>query len=236
MIPPDRPEGGRRRRRIAFAVAAAALVLVAVGICLHPGFQAAIGSWSVSGIKDRLIALGPWAWAFSAFLMLLQAIVAPLPAFVITIANGFVFGWFWGGVLSLLSATFAAHICFEVARALGRPAMERWAGKSIIDGADRFFERHGVWAILVARLLPFVPFDPISYAAGLTSTGRLAFLGANLAGQLPATFVYSTIGSRLEDGNLPWQAVAVLALAAVAVSIVAWMRGKVTPSSGGPPA
>ena len=218
------------------AIAAAVLVLAAIGTCLHPAFQAAVGSWSVSGIKDRLIALGPWAWAFSAFLMLLQAIVSPLPAFVITIANGFVFGWLRGAVLSLLSATLAAHVCFEVARALGRPAMERWVGRPIIAGADRFFERHGVWAILVARLLPFVPFDPISYVAGLTSTRRLAFLGANLLGQLPATLVYSTIGSQLEGGSLPWQAVAGLVLAAVAVSITAWVRGRVTPSSGGPPA
>jgi uncharacterized membrane protein YdjX (TVP38/TMEM64 family) len=168
--------------------------------------------------------------------MLLQAIVSPLPAFVITIANGFVFGWFWGGVLALLSATLAAHVCYEVARAIGRPAIERWVGPSIIERTDRFFERHGAWAILVARLLPFVPFDPISYAAGLTSTGRLRFLGANLAGQLPATFIYSTIGSRLDGGRLPWQAAAALVTAAVAIAIAAWARARVTPSSGGPPA
>jgi uncharacterized membrane protein YdjX (TVP38/TMEM64 family) len=189
----------------------------------------------VDGIKDRLLAMGAWAWAFSALLMLLQAIVSPLPAFVITIANGFVFGWFWGGVLALLSATLAAQVCYEVARALGRPAIERWVGGPIIERADRFFERHGAWAILVARLLPFVPFDPISYAAGLTSTGRLRFLGANLAGQVPATFVYSMIGSRLEDGRLPWQAAAILVAAAVAIGCIAWARGRITPSTGGPP-
>lgn len=213
-----------RRRRWPRVVVGLVIVLGGVAaVAFLPGVREVAGSWTVASVKEKLLALGPWAWAFSILLMVLQAIVSPLPAFVITIANGYVFGWFWGGVLALLSATLAAQLCYEAARALGRPALERWLGGSTLAWADRFFTRHGVWAVLVARLLPFVPFDPISYAAGLTSTTRGRFLGANLSGQVPATFIYSTLGSQLEDGRLPPAALALLGfLAAAALGAAVW--------------
>jgi uncharacterized membrane protein YdjX (TVP38/TMEM64 family) len=104
-----------------------------------------------------------------------------------------------------------------------RPAVERWMGERMLEWADQFFTRQGVWAVLVARLLPFVPFDPISFAAGLTSTPRLRFVAANLVGQVPATFIYSTLGSQLEDGKLPPGALLGLAfLAFVVLGVAAW--------------
>ncbi|MBI4600331.1 MAG: TVP38/TMEM64 family protein [Planctomycetes bacterium] len=211
----------RTGRRVAAALAAAAALALAAALLLAPAGRELIGSWSVSSVRDALLRMGPWAWLLSTALMVLQALASPLPAFVVTIANGYVFGPFWGGVLALLSATLAAQVCFEVARALGRPILERWLGGAVLEWADGFFERHGVWAVLVARLLPFVPFDPISYAAGLTTTTRARFVAANLVGQVPATFVYSTIGGRLVDGRLPGWVLWLLVGAAGAV-IAGW--------------
>jgi uncharacterized membrane protein YdjX (TVP38/TMEM64 family) len=42
--------------------------------------------------------------------MVLQAVAAPLPAFVITFANGLAFGAFWGGLLSVFGATVARSV------------------------------------------------------------------------------------------------------------------------------
>src|SRR4030095_7404392 len=75
----------------------AALGLAAFGLaCLHPTVREIITRWDVAAIKERLQALGPWAWVYATFLMVLQAIVSVLPAFVVTIADGLVFGWLWG--------------------------------------------------------------------------------------------------------------------------------------------
>jgi uncharacterized membrane protein YdjX (TVP38/TMEM64 family) len=48
--------------------------------------------------------------------------------------------------------------------------------------------------VLLARLLPFVSFDVISYAAGLTPLTFARFLVATGIGQLPATLLYSWLG------------------------------------------
>ena len=73
---------------------------------------------------ERFIdAWGPQAALVSFALMILQAIIAPLPAFLITFANASLFGAFWGGALSWVSAMAGAALCFFIARAL---AERRW--------------------------------------------------------------------------------------------------------------
>ena len=84
---------------------------------------------------------------------------------------------------------------------MGREVVEKLTGKTVLDSMDGFFTRYGKHTILVCRLLPFVPFDPISYAAGLTSIRFRSFFIATGLGQLPATIVYSWAGSMLTGGT-----------------------------------
>lgn len=138
-------------------------------------------------------AIGPLV---SAALMVLQAVLAPLPAFLITFANGMIWGAFWGGLLSWTSAMIGASLCFWIARSLGRPAVERLAGGSkALETSDFFFERYGQRTVIITRLLPFVSFDIISYGAGLTTMSFRSFFLATAIGQLPATALYSYLAS-----------------------------------------
>lgn len=93
-----------------------------------------------------------------------------------------------------------AAVCFYIARVLGRDAVVRLTSKGALKSADVFFERYGRNTILICRLLPFVSFDLVSYAAGLTGMGFWAFFLATGAGQLPATVVYSYVGGMLTGG------------------------------------
>jgi uncharacterized membrane protein YdjX (TVP38/TMEM64 family) len=194
------------------ASTAAALAVIAAGAGVYlavPQVRASVDAGAralaaggapeaVRALRRWILGFGAWAPAVSFALMILQAVVAPLPAFVVTLANGFLFGWAWGALLSWSSAMAGAALCFWIARALGRPAVERLLGDAAaLERTDRFFVRHGRWAVLVARLLPFVPFDPVSYGAGLTAMGFWPFLLATGVGQLPATVVYSRLGQGL---------------------------------------
>ncbi|HEU5316501.1 MAG TPA: TVP38/TMEM64 family protein [Chloroflexota bacterium] len=132
--------------------------------------------------------------------MVLQSVAAPLPAFVITIVNGLLFGALWGGLLSWSSAMVGAALCYAIARALGRPVVERLVGARPLAKSDAIFERYGTHAVLIARLIPLISFDVVSYAAGLTSIGFLPFLVATGIGQLPATVVYSLLGQNIGAG------------------------------------
>lgn len=155
-----------------------------------------LASGDIEAVREYILSYGAWAPVVSASLMVLQALAAPLPAFLITFANGLAFGAFWGGLLSLASATLAAAISFGISHALGRTVVESLVGRESLGSADRWLERHGVYAVLIARLVPVVSFDVVSYAAGLTRMGFWRFLLATVVGMAPATFVYSYLGER----------------------------------------
>lgn len=77
---------------------------------------------------------------------------------------------------------------------------------------------------MVARLLPFIPFDAVSYAAGLTSMDFWPFFLATGIGQLPATIVYSYAGGSLTGGA---QALMVGLLILFAASIIIYVARKI---------
>ena len=171
-------------------------------------------------IERFIHSYGSQAAVVSFLLMIFQAIAAPLPAFLITFANASLFGAFWGGLLSWSSAMVGAALCFYIARILGREAVEKLTGKAVLKSVDSFFARYGKHTILVCRLLPFVPFDPVSYAAGLTSLRFRQFILATGLGQLPATVVYSWVGSMLTGGTF-WFVSGLFILFALTIVIVA---------------
>lgn len=179
---------------------------------------AAFATVDQHALENFIRSWGTQAAVVSFFLMILQAIIAPLPAFLITFANASLFGAFWGGVLSWTSAMAGATLCFFIARILGRSAVEKLTGKTVLKNMDAFFEHYGKHTILVCRLLPFVPFDPISYAAGLTSIRFRHFFLATGIGQLPATIVYSWAGSLLTGGAF-WFVTGLFVLFALTVVI-----------------
>lgn len=187
----------RRALELGLAIAAVGAGFAVPSV--RQGVGTAVGlllAGDTQGLRAYLLGFGVLAPVVSFGLMVAQAIVAPLPAFVITLTNGLLFGPVWGGLLSWSSAMVGAWICFRIARSLGRPAAERLVGKTPLEAADSFFQRYGVQAIVVARLVPFVPFDPISYAAGLTMMSTTRFLVGTGLGQLPGTALYSWFGAQ----------------------------------------
>ena len=134
-------------------------------------------------VREFVASYGSYAAAVSFGLMVLQSVMAPLPAFLITFANANLFGWWQGAILSWSSAMAGAALCFYIARILGRDAAEKLTSKAGLKQIDTFFDRYGKNTILICRLLPFVSFD---IATGI--------------GQLPATIVYSYVGGMLTGG------------------------------------
>ena len=161
---------------------------------------AAFASGDFTVVREFVESYGAYAAVVSFLLMILQSIAAPLPACLLTFANANLFGWWKGAILSWSSAMAGAAVCFFIARILGRDAAEKLTSRAGLKQIDDFFERLGRMSVLIARLLPFVSFDIVSYAAGLTSMSFGSFFIATGIGQLPATVIYSYVGSMLTGG------------------------------------
>ncbi len=181
---------------------------------------------SIETVREYIAGYGLFAPLISAILMIFQSVIAPLPAFLITIANGALFGFWWGMLLSWSSAMLGAALCFYIARFLGAKHVARIVSRPVVNKTDQFIQKYGNYAILIARLIPYIPFDVVSYAAGLT---RIRFLGFWLAtgiGQLPATAVYTYLGNRISTHtNLMLLGFG----AVISISIVIWLvKGRKT--------
>ncbi len=191
------------KKLILLAVVAAAIaayfLIPSVNSTMNEVFRMfASGDFTV--VKEFVASYGAYAVAVSFLLMIFQSIAAPLPAFLLTFANANLFGWWQGAILSWTSAMAGAAVCFYIARILGRDVAEKLTSKAGLAQIDTFFEKYGKNTILICRLLPFVSFDIVSYAAGLTSMSFASFFIATGIGQIPATIVYSYVGGMLTGG------------------------------------
>lgn len=175
-------------------------------------------------LKVFILSFGIWSPAISIGLMMLQAIIAPLPALVLVLANAWAFGWFWGAFYSWLGGILGAVLCFYIARWYGRPAVEKLFGAPKVARVDIFFRKYGKYAVFIARLTPILSFDLISYAAGLTAISLGAFLWATALGQLPAVILYSVLGNNLSQGvlHLLWAIPIVMLLVLLGFGVRQW--------------
>ena len=194
----------RKYSRLLILLSLAVLLIVYLAV---PGVNSAVteavavlGSANLDKVAAYIRSFGGWAMAFSFLLMVFSSLIAPLPAFMITLSNAAIFGWWQGAILSWSSAMVGAALCFGISRALGRDVVEKFAGKGALASVEGYFEKYGTKTILICRLLPFVSFDAVSYFAGLTPMKFLPFFIATGIGQTPATIVYSYVGGMLTGG------------------------------------
>jgi uncharacterized membrane protein YdjX (TVP38/TMEM64 family) len=187
----------------------AVLALLAAFVLLFPPARHTIGeglgllaTGHLGRFRDYLQSLGRWAVLVSIALMVVQALIVPLPVTIIMMANGLVFGLWPGTLVSLAGALLGALAAYAIGRGFGRGLVERLLPASALREADRLMQRYGAWAIVAGRWVPGVPCDPMSYAAGLTRVPPGRFSALTIAGLLPANVAMALVGVEAA-GDIP---------------------------------
>ena len=178
---------------------------------------------SLEDIKGLILSWGVAAPLMSILMMTMQAIIAPLPAFLITAVNGLVFGLYWGTLISWIGAMCGALVSFMMSRFFYKSFSQKIRShKKGIEYIERLESRYGFKVILTARLLPFISFDFISYAAGLSKIKVRSFILATGIGMLPATIVYTVFGFEMEKLKAYSDKLFTFSILAVLVLILIW--------------
>ena len=150
--------------------------------------------------RESLRALidGNYALALAAFAALYAISVAlSIPGgVVLTVAGGFLFGWFTGGVVSILAATAGATVIYLVARTTLRDVLVAKAGPRLQRFAEGFRE-DAVSYLLFLRLVPVFPFWLVNLAPGLLGVGFWTYVLTTFIGIIPGTFAFSLAGNGL---------------------------------------
>lgn len=225
---------GRTQLRLAAGVVALA-ALIAAYAWLH-----ASGTLEVildGSMLRRLVAgLGAWGPVAIVALMVLAILMSPIPSAPIALAAGALYGHAWGTLYVLLGAELGALAAFGLARLLGHDILRRWFGARLEMGL--LGSQNALTGIVfVSRLLPFVSFDLVSYAAGLTVLSFWRFAAATLAGVAPASFLLAHFGGEMASGETDRILISVVLLGALTLVpfAVAWWRGRKRPPEPGDP-
>jgi uncharacterized membrane protein YdjX (TVP38/TMEM64 family) len=204
------------RRRLLYtflALAAAALVIwtveplrTALGHVLHG---------DVDALQTQLHGLGVWGGFVVVALILAHSVIF-FPAEIVNATAGLAFGFWVAFPIVMVSWVLSGLIAYWLGRIAGRPLAVRLAGEKRVAGAEQLIERSGAPALLLSRLVPFVPFSLVGYLAGAARVPLWRYTWTTFVGVMPITAAATYLGHALDDLSasdpLLWVAIGVIVL------------------------
>lgn len=162
------------------------------------GFVSQIQGWLVDALAwvDSLGVIAP-----IAFIVLYVIVtVAFVPASIVTLGAGVVFGVVKGSLYVFIGAMLGATAAFLVGRYIARDWVSRKvASNDKFKAIDEAIAREGRKIIFLIRLSPAFPFNLLNYALGLTKVSLKDYV-LGTTGIIPGTIMYVYLGSLA--GNL----------------------------------
>ena len=142
-----------------------------------------------------VVGLGPLGWVLYALVYAVCCVLF-VPASILTLGAGALYGLGTGTAVVLAGATLGATLSFLLAKSVLRKKIERMtAGNAKFQALDRAIGKEGAKIVFLVRLAPVFPFTYINYAFGLTGVKTLPYVVASFFGMIPGTFAYVYLGS-----------------------------------------
>ncbi len=172
-----------------------AFILFAVAAAIFVSVHYDIRSFSPESIRDRIIAFGVLAPIVFITLYTLRPLVL-FPSSVFSLAGGLAFGTWPGGLYNYIGAILSAILAFIIARYMGRVYVQKIL-KGKLHKFEELMDREGFNIVFYLRF--FAPFDPLSYAAGLSNISFRDHLIATMIPIIPATFAFANFGNSISN-------------------------------------
>ncbi|HSW64744.1 MAG TPA: TVP38/TMEM64 family protein [Dissulfurispiraceae bacterium] len=168
-------------------------------------------------LEHFLSKLNPTA-TVTVFIILqsLQVVFAPIPGEATGLVGGILFGEFLGVIYSTIGLTVGSYFAFVLSRRFGRPFVDRFVSRTLIDKFDYLLHHKGAFLVFLLFLIPGVPKDALCYVLGLGRLSTTQFLIIGTSGRLFGTILLTLGGTyiRHEEYEKFW------GLTAVAIVVV----------------
>lgn len=178
------------------------IILVSASIYLF-FFTDVKSNLTVEHLRATVNSYGYWS---PFFFIILFAILTTLfiPASLLTIPSGIIYGTVKGFTLNFIGAMFGAIIAFLIARFLGKEFISKLLDMPYfrrITDFDSSLEKHGFYDVVILRLIPFIPFIFLNYALGVSKVKVKDYLLGTAVGLIPTLFLFAYFGSSLATLN-----------------------------------
>ena len=182
------------RLRILFAISLLAILVAIYFVLVNSNLIELLSDMDLLALKAR--GLGIFGPLLLIALMTLAVVFSPLPSAPVALAAGAVYGHTYGTIYIVIGAEVGAITAFMIARIAGHELASKYLGSNLSLG--RFGSQSALTAIVFAsRLIPFMSFDLVSYAAGLTPIMFWRFAMATLLGLIPISFALAHLGGEI---------------------------------------
>jgi uncharacterized membrane protein YdjX (TVP38/TMEM64 family) len=143
-------------------------------------------------------------WAPIAFVgTYVVAVICMMPAFLLIMVGGAVFGVMKGTALAFTGATIGGTCAFLIGRYFARDLVQRRvAANPTLTTIDRAVGESGLRIVFLLRLSPAIPFVLSNYALGITRV-KLPHFVLGMVGLLPVVATYAAYGKASGAGPLP---------------------------------
>ena len=166
-------------------------------------------------IRHVLNSSGKWSEILFIVIYALKPVVFIIPASLLSIAGGMLYGPFWGTVYTMVGAFLSATTAFFIAKILGRDTVEKLLKKKArIESFDDKIEKNGFKIMLLMRLAFVFPYDALSYAAGISKMRYSHFILGTMLGVLPEMITYNIFGGNI---NRPFNKETITAVSIVII-------------------
>ena len=198
-------EKENKRRVMLSAVKISMLVLIVVGIPLYLWFFH--GDWikSFENIDDVVAFLEKYETQ-SIFvyigLQIVQIVISIIPGQVFQMAAGYIYG-FWPALLfAMTGALLGTTLSFMLAKALGRDFLHIFFGEEKMSYYIERLNSKKMYAIVFfLYLIPGIPKDMVSYAAGVSEIKFKPFIIISALGRLPGMIGCLLMGDMMMEEN-----------------------------------
>jgi len=172
----------------------AAVALAAIGAVIVLFRLLPVAEW-LRQFQAYIRGVGPIGYVIYA-LVYAVCVVFFVPASILTLGAGAIFGVVAGTLVVIAGATLGATLAFLLAKTVLRHRIEAMTAKNPkFRALDRAIAREGAKIVLLIRLAPVFPFTYINYAFGLTGIRLLPYVVATFLGMIPASFAFVYLGS-----------------------------------------
>lgn len=153
-------------------------------------------------MKSYIISFGKLSWLVYFIIHLLQVIIFFLPGEVIEIAGGYIFGIYFGSILSIFGILAGSYIAYSLGKFFGVRLILKIIPKSSIEYfQNNFGEKSINLAIFIAYLIPGMPKDALAYICGISGIKIREFITYSTLGRIPCIVISSYFGERLGSGD-----------------------------------
>jgi uncharacterized membrane protein YdjX (TVP38/TMEM64 family) len=158
--------------------------------------------------------------------VLASDILLPVPSSAVSTLAGAKLGALVGTAASWIGLSAGAILGFALARWLGRPLAERFAGAADLARSQRLADRHGAWVVVLTRAIPVLA-EASVLLLGATGLAWRRFLLPMAASNLGIAVAYSAFGQLAErHAMLPTAMGVSIALPILAATMIRrWLPG-----------